>query len=70
MIKQKEEAPKPTGPIGVLFKKWSGAGDGQKGSKKAKSVDFKGQNSHKSSIATSYSPQPSTLNPKPKSSIS
>jgi len=41
VVKKKEEAPKPTGPIGVLFKKWSGAGEGQKGSKKAKSVDFK-----------------------------
>ena len=41
VVKKKEEAPQPTGPIGVLFKKWSGAGAGQKGSKKAKSVDFK-----------------------------
>ncbi len=41
VVKEKEEAPKPTGPIGALFKKWSGAGAGQKGSTKAKSVDFK-----------------------------
>jgi len=41
VVKKKEEAPKPTGPLGVLFKKWSGAGEGQKNSKLAKSVDFK-----------------------------
>ena len=41
IVKVKEEVPKPTGPLGVLFKKWSGAGEGQKNSKLAKSVDFK-----------------------------
>ena len=41
VVKQKEEVAKPSGPIGMLFKKWSGAGAGQKNSSKAKSVDFK-----------------------------
>ena len=40
--KKKEDfqAPGPSGTIGELFKKWSGADGGQKG-KKANSVDFK-----------------------------
>ena len=40
-IVEKVVAAQPEGPLGVLFKKWSGAGVGQKGSAKAKSVDFK-----------------------------
>ena len=39
--KEEFQAPGPSGTIGELFKQWSGAGDGQRGSKKANSVDFK-----------------------------
>ena len=39
--KEEFQAPGPSGVIGELFKQWSGAGEGQKGSKKANSVDFK-----------------------------
>lgn len=40
-IEKKVEAPRPEGPVGELFKFWSGAGAGQKGSKFAKSMDLK-----------------------------
>lgn len=40
-IEKKVEAPKPEGAVGELFKTWSVAGAGQKGSKLAKSMDYK-----------------------------
>ena len=40
-VKPKADSAVPSGPIGVLFNKWCGAGAGQKGSAKARSVDFK-----------------------------
>lgn len=40
-MKAGEDMPERAGPIWTLFRRWCGTGDGQKGSKKAKSVDFK-----------------------------